>query len=49
MELLLVWLVPRRLEFSLTQEDQEHTTVQAAWALYLLKYRYPDWINQNFK
>jgi hypothetical protein len=36
-------------EFSLTQEDQEHTTVQAAWALYQLKYRYPDWIDQNFK
>ena len=37
------------LEFSLTQEDYDHTTVQAAWALYLLKYRYPDWIKQNFQ
>jgi len=36
-------------EFSLTEEDQGHTTVQAAWALYQLKYRYSDWINQNFK
>ncbi|MGO9304572.1 MAG: hypothetical protein ACLPPV_09325 [Candidatus Korobacteraceae bacterium] len=36
-------------EFSLTQEDQGHTTVQAAWALYQLKYRYADWIDQNFK
>jgi hypothetical protein len=36
-------------EFSLSQEDQGHTTVQAAWALYLLKYRYSDWIKQNFR
>jgi len=37
------------LEFSLTQEDHDHTTVQAAWALYLLKYHYSDWIKQNFQ
>lgn len=36
------------LEFSLSQEDHSHSTVQAAWALYQLKYRYPDWIKQNF-
>jgi len=36
-------------EFSLTREDKEHTTVQAAWALYLIKYRYSDWIKQNFQ
>ncbi len=29
--------------------DQGHSTVQAAWALYQLKYKYTDWINQNFK
>jgi hypothetical protein len=32
------------LEFSLSGGDQGHTTVQAAWALYQLKYRYPEWI-----
>lgn len=26
-----------------------HTTVQAAWALYMLKYRYPDWIEENYR
>ena len=26
-----------------------HTTVQAAWALYLLKYRYPSWIEENYR
>lgn len=36
-------------EFSLTQEDHAHTTVQAAWTLYQLKYRYSDWIKQNFQ
>jgi len=36
-------------EFSLTANDAGHSTVQAAWALYMLKYRYSDWINQNYK
>lgn len=36
-------------EFSLTQEDHAHTTVQAAWTLYQLKYRYSDWIKRNFQ
>ena len=27
----------------------DHSTVQGAWALYMLKYRYPQWIEQNFK
>lgn len=26
-----------------------HTTVQAAWALYMLKYRYADWIKANYR
>ena len=26
-----------------------HTTIQGAWALALLKYRYPDWIAQHYK
>ena len=25
-----------------------HTTVQGAWILYMLKYRYPDWIDRNY-
>ena len=26
-----------------------HTTVQAVWVLYLLKYRFPTWIDETFK
>jgi hypothetical protein len=26
-----------------------HTTVQAAWALYMLKYRYPEWVKENYR
>ncbi len=26
-----------------------HTTVQAAWALYMLKYRYPRWIEEHYR
>ena len=37
------------LEFQLGKGDQGHTTVQGAWALYQLKYRYSDWINKNFQ
>ncbi len=36
-------------EFSLSKEDFAHATVQGAWALYQLKYRYPEWIKQNFR
>jgi len=36
------------LEFSLSENDYGHSTVQAAWALYMLKYRYSDWIAQNY-
>ena len=36
-------------EFRLNDNDFGHTTVQAAWAMYQLKYRYSDWINQNYK
>ena len=35
-------------EFSLGEEDPGHSTVQAAWALYMLKYRYPQWIDQHY-
>jgi hypothetical protein len=28
--------------------DRGHSTVQAAWALYQLKYRYSEWINKNY-
>ena len=36
------------LEFSLNENDYGHSTVQAAWALYMLKYRYSDWIAKNY-
>ena len=36
-------------EFKLNDNDFTHTTVQAAWALYMLKYRYSDWIGKNYK
>lgn len=36
------------LEFSLNENDYGHSTVQAAWALYMLKYRYSDWITQSY-
>jgi 4-amino-4-deoxy-L-arabinose transferase-like glycosyltransferase len=35
-------------EFSLGEGDPGHSTVQAAWALYMLKYRYPQWIEQHY-
>ena len=37
------------LEFSLSENDYGHSTVQAAWALYQLKYRYSDWIAKNYQ
>jgi hypothetical protein len=37
------------LDFDLNANDYGHTTVQGAWALYMLKYRYSDWINQNYR
>lgn len=37
------------LEFKLNENDYGHSTVQAAWALYMLKYRYSDWIAKNYK
>ena len=36
------------LEFKLHDSDPGHSTVQAAWALYMLKYRYPHWIEQHY-
>jgi 4-amino-4-deoxy-L-arabinose transferase-like glycosyltransferase len=36
-------------EFSLGDSDPGHSTVQAAWALYMLKYRYPQWIEQHYR
>lgn len=35
------------LEFAL-ENDVGHSTVQAAWVMYMLKYRYTDWINQHY-
>jgi hypothetical protein len=36
------------LEFSTHEKDDAHSSVQAAWALYQLKYRYSDWIAKNY-
>ncbi len=36
-------------EFRLGEGDQGHSTVQAAWALYQLKYRHSQWIDQHYK
>ena len=36
-------------EFKLGNYDPGHSTVQAAWALYMLKYRYPQWIEEHYK
>jgi hypothetical protein len=36
------------LEFSTREKDDAHSSVQAAWALYQLKYRYADWIAKNY-
>jgi len=35
-------------EFKFNDNDFGHATVQAAWALYMLKYRYADWISENY-
>lgn len=38
------------LEFRLKPpDDYGHSTVQAAWALYQLKYKYSDWIAKNYQ
>ena len=35
-------------EFRINSGGDGHTTVQAAWALTMLKYRYPQWIDENY-
>jgi hypothetical protein len=37
------------LEFRLGDVGPDHPTVQAAWALYMLKYRFPQWIEQHYR
>jgi hypothetical protein len=38
------------LEFGLDESfGVSHATVQAAWALYMLKYRFPRWIDQHYR
>jgi hypothetical protein len=37
------------MEFSLNENDYGHSTVQAAWALFMLKYRYSDWIAKSYQ
>lgn len=36
-------------EFRLGEGDQGHSTVQAAWALYQLKYKHQDWIKAHYQ
>ena len=36
-------------EFRFDDWDPGHSTVQAAWALYMLKYRYPQWTEQHYR
>jgi hypothetical protein len=35
-------------EFRIDNGGDGHATVQAAWALTMLKYRYPQWINEHY-
>lgn len=37
------------VEFSTHEDDYGHSTIQAAWALYQLKYRYSDWIAKHYQ
>ena len=40
---------PGLIAFSVQRTvPNSHTTVQGAWILYMLKYRYPDWIERNY-
>jgi len=40
---------PGPYEYSFRQRaTNSHTTVQGVWVLYLLKYRFPTWIEQNY-
>lgn len=36
-------------EFKLGDYGTEHPTVQGAWALYMLKYRFPQWIQRHYQ
>ncbi len=36
-------------EFRFGRTDHGHATVQAAWALYQLKYRYSEWIKEHYQ
>jgi len=37
------------MDFSANDPDPSHATVQAAWALTLLKHRFPQWIERNYQ
>jgi hypothetical protein len=37
------------MDFSADDPDPSHATVQAAWALTLLKHRFPQWIERNYR
>ncbi len=36
-------------EFRFGEGDQGHSTVQAAWALYQIKYKHQDWIKEHYQ
>ena len=38
----------RVFEFRIDSGGDPHATVQAAWALTMLKYRYPQWIDEHY-
>ncbi len=37
------------LEFRFGEVGPDHSTVQAAWALYMLKYQFPEWVDQHYQ
>lgn len=37
------------LDFQIDDRGSAHATVQAAWALSSLKYKYPEWIDQHYR
>ena len=40
---------PRLFAFSFRRAiPNSHTTIQGVWVLYMLKYRYPEWIQRNY-
>ena len=40
---------PGAVSFEDFRPSAEHSTVQAVWVLYMLKHRYPEWVDQNYR